>query len=84
MTKTFISNEICGLTDIGLSATLITLGFPLQGVQRTNPHKIQFLFKRIGQLDQAIEAYWNNNLKVSPLEVLNNLKILKSRIHFEQ
>lgn len=75
---TFIQSFIT--SDLGLVATLITLGFIILKLDKSNPHKINFHFKRVSELDKAIEDYWNNTLKVSPLEYFNNLKLLKSRL----
>ena len=83
MTKTLIYDQSFSTTDLGLVSCLITLKFPLYDIDKSSPHKVQFFFKRISELDKAVEGYWNNTLKVSPLEFFNNIKLIKNRIYSE-
>ncbi len=78
-----LNNEITSLTDICLAATLSTLQQPILRLEKITPTKAQFLFKKTVELDKLIEAYWNNSLKVSPIEFFNNLKNIKSRLYSE-
>ena len=74
-------NEIISLTDLSLAVTLLTLGYPILRIEKVTLNKVQFIFKKSPELENLIEAYWNNTLKVSPLEFFNNLKNTKSRIY---
>lgn len=62
----------------------ISLWYPIEAIDRTNPHKAQFLFKRNESLDQLIEAFWRKELKVDPQTYFNQLKIIKSRLYAEK
>lgn len=73
-------NDYYATSDLALS-TAISLYFPLDTVDRTNPHKAQFLFKRSEQLDQIIESYWRGELKVEPQTYFNQLKSIKTRLY---
>ena len=73
-------NDYYSTSDLAL-ATAISLYYPLEVVDSTNPHKAQFLFKKDGGLDQYIEAYWRGELKVNPATYFNQLKILKARLY---
>jgi len=70
-------------SDLALATTL-SLFYSLETIDRTNPHKAQFLFKRDENLDQLIESFWKNKLKVDPLTFFNQLKIIKSRLYAER
>ena len=70
-------------SDLAL-ATAISLYYPLEVVDSTNPLKAQFLFKRDEGLDQYIEAYWRGELQVNPAIYFNQLKIIKSRLYGER
>ena len=83
MTRTLIINQLFSTSDLGLVSCLLTLKCPLYKIDKSSPHKVQFFFKRIGELDKAVEGYWNNTLKVSPLEFFNNIKLIKNRIYSE-
>lgn len=69
-------------SDLAL-ATAISLFYPLEAVDKQNPHKAQFLFKRDADLEQLIEAYWKGELKVNPAAYFQQLKIIKTRLYEE-
>ena len=68
-------------SDLALSTTLFTLHFQIETIDRSNPKKVIFIFKKDKDLEHTIEEYWNGQLQISPLALLQNLKALKSRIH---
>lgn len=74
------SNEYYESSDIALSTTL-SLYYPLEVVDRSNPQKALFVFKRDQQIDQLINSYWRGELKVNPLRYFQALKTLKSRLY---
>ena len=74
------NDDYYSTSDLAL-ATTISLYYPLEVVDRTNPHKALFLFKRDDSLDQFIESYWRGELKVNPATYFNQLKILKARLY---
>ncbi|OGH32969.1 MAG: hypothetical protein A2953_00940 [Candidatus Levybacteria bacterium RIFCSPLOWO2_01_FULL_36_54] len=78
----FIMNikEYYSTSDLALTATL-SLFYSIEAIDRQNPYKAQFLFKRDEQLDKLIEAYWRGELKVNPQVYFNQLKVIKSRIY---
>ena len=70
-------------SDLALT-TAISLWYPIDAIDRQNPHKASFLFKRDESLDQFIESYWRGELKVNPATYFNQLKIIKSRLYGEK
>lgn len=83
MTKTMIRllEKIFQTFDLGLAAALISVGFQLLDLNKSNPRKVQFLFKASNELQEAIEDYWSDNLKVNARTYFENLKMLKNRIY---
>lgn len=73
-------NEYYESSDLSLVTTL-SLYYPLEVVDRTNPHKALFVFKKDQQMDQLIESYWRGELKVNPQEYFNALKNMKARLY---
>lgn len=69
--------------DLALVTTL-SLFYPIEAIDRQNPHKAIFLFKRDESLDQLVEAYWRGELKVNPATYFNQLKIIKARLYEER
>lgn len=73
--------DIYSTSDLAL-ATLLSLWYPLEAVDRTQDvNKAQFLFKRDIQLDELVTAYWRGELKVNPQEYFNALKNMKARLY---
>ena len=73
-------SDIFSTSDLGCT-TAIALFYPVLSVDKTNPQKAEFLFKRNIKLDKLVESYWSNTLKVSPLEYFQKLKVMKSRLY---
>jgi hypothetical protein len=69
--------------DLGLAASLVCSGFPVDYLDKSNPHKVGFFFQRIDGLDQAIQLYWADQLQVPALSYFNAIKMLKNRIYSE-
>lgn len=62
------------------SATILSLGFQLEAIDKSNPRKVEFCFPRSPQLDTVIQAYWAKQLQCEPQALFSNLKMLKNRI----
>jgi hypothetical protein len=73
-------NDIFKSSDLSLVAA-ISLFYPIHKIDKKNPRKLIFIFKKDKDFDQVVEKYWTGRLQVSPLALLQNLKALKSRIH---
>lgn len=69
--------------DLGCSAALLTTGFELLSLNKDNPHKSLFVFKRTESIDEAVELYWSNKLPVMARGYFENIKMLKNRIYSE-
>jgi len=63
---------------------VLSLTFPIEAIDRTNPHKATFLFKRSEQLEKLLESYWRRELKVEPQSLFAQLKIIKTRLYSER
>lgn len=67
--------------DIGLASALFTLGYNLYDVDKTNPQKSKFIFKRDNQIDKVVQNYWDNKLTLPARSLLDNQKMLKNRLY---
>jgi len=76
-------NDYYATSDLALAAAL-SLHYPIEALDRQNPHKAQFLFKRDENLNQFIESYWKGELKVNPVAYFNQLKTIKTRLYEER
>jgi len=69
--------------DLGLASALLSLGYELETMDKTNPRKIKFIFKYRTGLGKTISNYWNDCLKVNARTLFNDQKMLKNRIYSE-
>ena len=70
-------------SDLAL-ATTISLQFPIQDIDRSNPRKAVFVFLRSPELETLVEGYFRNELKISPQTFFNQLRDIKSRLYAER
>ena len=70
-------------SDLAL-ATTISLQFPIQDIDRSNPRKAVFVFLRSPELEELVEGYFRNELKISPQTFFNQLRDIKSRLYAER
>ena len=80
MNNQLINNDYYATSDLSL-ATCISLFYPLESIDKKNPYKAEFLFKRDDSIDKLIEAYWKRELKVEPQAFFAQLKFIKSRLY---
>ncbi|MFA6587580.1 MAG: DUF5659 domain-containing protein [Patescibacteria group bacterium] len=69
--------------DMGACSALLCSGFELVTLDKTNPRKALFVFKRKEGIDEAINKYWAGELKISALQYFDTLKMLKNRLYSE-
>lgn len=67
-------------TDLSLATTL-SLYFPLEDIDKTIPRKSIFIFKNSKKLEELVEKYYRNEIKVSPLTYFNQLRVIKARLY---
>lgn len=75
-------NDYYSTPDLAL-ATVISLSYPIEVIDKQNPHKALFLFKREQGLERLIEAYWRKELTIEPQAFFGQLKNLKARLYGE-
>ncbi len=74
------STEFFISSDLSLIATA-SLFFPILDIDKTNPRKAEFVFKRTQKLDDLIDRYWKKELLVEPRQYFDQLKSLKARLY---
>ena len=67
--------------DLGLATCLVSLGYELWSLDKTNPKKVQFIFKRADGIDMVVNDYWQDDLKINARTLFDNQKMLKNRIY---
>lgn len=69
--------------DLGAAASLITADFELVSLDKTNPRKVQFIFRRKFGIEKVVDDYWADKLEVKARAFFDNVKMLKNRIYSE-
>jgi hypothetical protein len=67
-------------SDLNLS-TVISLYFPIDSIDKSNPQKAVFIFRRENGLDDLIANYWARRLQIEPQALLTQLKSTKTRLY---
>ena len=79
MRKTMME-KLFSTSDLSLAAT-ISLQYPIESLDKTNPRRVLFIFKNSKQIEKLVDSYQRNELEVEPLSFFNQLKNIKSRIY---
>lgn len=77
------SNNLFTTTDLGLCSALYATGFSPDLIDKSNPQRVSFHFQHSSELDQAIQAYWSNQLMVSAQAYFLAIRAMKNRIFSE-
>ncbi len=67
-------------TDLACAAAL-SLFLQIEAIDRTNPRRAYFVFRKSKELDELLEAFWNRELKVESRAYFDQLKALKTRLY---
>lgn len=67
-------------SDLSLAATL-SLWCPIEDIDRSNPRKAVFIFRNTKELQELVEKYYRNELKISPQVYFNQLRVVKARLY---
>ena len=74
-------NQNFSTYDLGLATVLITLGYKLLELDRTNLKKVRFIFREEKNIERVMIDYFNDEIKLPALTLFNNQKNLKNRIY---
>ncbi len=69
--------------DLGCSSALISAGFKLVELDKSNLKKVQFIFQLEEGIEKVVDDYWADRLEVKARTFFDNTKMLKNRIYSE-
>ena len=69
--------------DLGVSAALLCADFELLSVQKNNPRKALFVFKKENSIDETADKYFSDRLEVKARSYFDHLKALKNKLYSE-
>jgi hypothetical protein len=67
--------------DLGVSTALLCADFELVAVERSNPRKALFVFKKESGIEETANSYFSDRLKVKARSFFDNLKALKNKLY---
>jgi hypothetical protein len=73
-------NDFLRTGDLSMAA-VIFLFKPLEGVDRQDPKRAQFIFKRSQELNDLVTKFQRKELKVEPLAYFAALREIKARLY---
>ena len=80
MTQQELNNDYYSTNDLSLATTL-SLWCPIEDIDRSNPRKAFFIFRKTSELEKLIDQYFRNEIKVSPQIYFNQLRVIKARLY---
>ncbi|OIP58157.1 MAG: hypothetical protein COX79_01810 [Candidatus Levybacteria bacterium CG_4_10_14_0_2_um_filter_36_16] len=69
-------------SDLAL-ASFLSLTYPIEKIDKSNPKRAEFVFKNPEELHNLIDTYWQGKARVEPQVFFNQLKIVKARLYGE-
>lgn len=76
-----MSNGLWQTSDFGVATAILTCGFELVGVDKSNPRRVYFMFRKSPEIDDCVNKYWTGKLMVPANTVMDGTKHLKALIY---
>ncbi len=67
--------------DLGLSTALLTVGYKLQNLDRSNGRRVLFVFEYKKGIEIASNRFFSDDLKVKARSYFDNLKAIKTKLY---
>lgn len=77
-------NEVYATYDLGCAAALVTANFDLLILDRTNTHKVRFIFRRETGIEKVADDFWSDRLEQKSRSFWDNIKNLKNRLYSDE
>ena len=76
-----IGENTFATTDLGIAAALLTADFELLNLDKSDPHKVKFVFSRGDGITKVADDFWSNRLEQKVRSFWDNVKVLKNRLY---
>ncbi|PIP31439.1 hypothetical protein COX24_03600 [bacterium (Candidatus Gribaldobacteria) CG23_combo_of_CG06-09_8_20_14_all_37_87_8] len=80
MNQLKLNKNLYFTSDLSL-ATTASLFFPIEDIDRSNPRKAVFIFRKTPELEKLVDQYFRNEIKISPQTYFNQLRVIKARLY---
>lgn len=68
-------------SDFALAVSLLATGYVIKNFDSSNPSRMIFIFEKSAGLEDVVEKFWDNRLRVNPKILFLLQRELKSRIN---
>ena len=68
-------------SDFQLATFLAAEGFDLMNLDRTNPKRVEFIFKNNVDISNSLKNFWANKARINPRSFAYYQKLLKHRLY---
>jgi len=75
--------DVIKTSDFTLASTLLCLGFDIIGIDKTNPKRVVFYYRKTSDLEVVIDKFWKDEVKVNPKDFVYSQREIRARIHTE-
>ena len=69
--------------DLGCASFLLCVGFKLESLDRDNPRKALFVFKREPHIEEYANKYFTDEVEVKARAMFDSIKALKNKLYSE-
>lgn len=80
MRSTTAENEVFATSDFPLAVTL-AVWFPVLAIDRSDPRRARFEFRRSAELEEAIDEFHQDVIRIEPKSFYLSMKALKGRLY---
>lgn len=77
-------DEIFATFDLACASAVITAGFKLLTLDRINPRKVRFIFRRETGIEKVADDFWSDRLEQKSRSFWDNIKNLKNRLYSDE
>ena len=67
--------------DLGLASALVHVGFSLLELDRGNGKKVELIFTKTRELEEAVKRFWSGELSVDAQGYFEAIRSVKNRIY---
>jgi len=67
--------------DLGCAAALSASDYELVSLDKSNPQKVMFIYKKEPGIVRVVDSYWADKLDLKARKYFESVKMLKNRIY---
>ena len=76
--------DVLKTSDFTLASTLYCLGYNIMGIDKNNPKRVIFYFRKTSDLEVTVDKHFNNQILVNPLDFDRAQREIRAQIHTDR